>query len=412
MSPGRTLPTIPLSDVQTHNTSKSCYVTIDEKVYDVTSFLDDHPGGGDLILEYAGKDVKEIMNDLQSHFHSDAAYEILDDSLVGFVADEPVVKAAVKTSEPTEVLPLPATKQGNELIRREGGANDLPDRDGSMVEERDSEGRPVYAATGMSSEADLSKETDAVTDYKTYKFLDLNKPLIPQVYFGNFTKDFYLAQVHRPRHYRGGASAPLMPHPILEPLSLTPWWVVPTVWLPPVAYGTYLGLTNIDPLPLGTFYWALGLFLWSLVEYILHRFLFHIEAALPDHPIALTLHFLLHGVHHYLPMDRYRLVMPPALFLLLATPFYKLAHTVFYWDWYVAVMVFSGGIFGYICYDLTHYFLHHKTLPAYWRSLKKYHLQHHFADFENGFGVTSRFWDWVFNTELEYVKQAQPIKTA
>lgn len=404
MSPSRTLPTIPLSEVQAHNTKESCYVTINEKVYDVTSFLDDHPGGGDLILDYAGKDVKEIMDDVQSHFHSEAAYEILDDSLVGFTADAPVIKAAVKTDEPTEVLPLPATEHGNELIEQEGGASDLP--------ERDATGRPVYAATGMSSAADLSRETDALTDYKTHKFLDLNKPLIQQVYFGNFSKEFYLEQVHRPRHYRGGASAPLMPFKFLEPLSLTPWWVVPTVWLPPVAYGTYLGLTHIDPLPMSTFYWALGLFLWSLVEYVLHRFLFHIEAALPDHPIALTLHFLLHGVHHYLPMDRYRLVMPPALFLLLATPFYKLAHAVFYWDWYVANMVFSGGIFGYICYDLTHYFLHHKTLPAYWKSLKKYHLQHHFADFENGFGVTSRFWDRVFGTELEYVKQSQPIKAA
>ena len=40
------------------------------------------------------------------------------------------------------------------------------------------------------------------------------------------------------------------------------------------------------------------------------------------------------------------------------------------------------------------------SLPAYYRSLKKYHLQHHFADYENGFGVTSRFWDKVFGTEL------------
>jgi 4-hydroxysphinganine ceramide fatty acyl 2-hydroxylase len=91
---------------------------------------------------------------------------------------------------------------------------------------------------------------------------------------------------------------------------------------------------------------------------------------LPDNRVALTLHFLLHGIHHYLPMDRLRLVMPPTLFLALATPFWKLAHTVFYWDWNVATTVFSGGIFGYICYDLTHYFLHHKTLPAYWQDLK------------------------------------------
>ena len=99
-------------------------------------------------------------------------------------------------------------------------------------------------------------------------------------------------------------------------------------------------------------------------------------------------------------MDRYRLVMPPTLFIFLATPFYHLAHTVFYWDWYVATDVFCGGIFGYICYDLTHYFLHHKTLPSYYKTLKQYHLDHHYKDYENGFGVTSRFWDTVFGTEL------------
>lgn len=49
------------------------------------------------------------------------------------------------------------------------------------------------------------------------------------------------------------------------------------------------------------------------------------------------------------------------------------------------------------------------SLPAYYRSLKKYHLQHHFADYENGFGVTSRFWDKVFGTELEPLK---PLKTS
>jgi 4-hydroxysphinganine ceramide fatty acyl 2-hydroxylase len=41
------------------------------------------------------------------------------------------------------------------------------------------------------------------------------------------------------------------------------------------------------------------------------------------------------------------------------------------------------------------------SLPAYYKSLKKYHLEHHFADYENGFGVTSRFWDRVFGTELQ-----------
>lgn len=244
-----------------------------------------------------------------------------------------------------------------------------------------------------------------------------------QVLFGGFSKDFYLEQVHRPRHYKGGESAPLFGN-FLEPLSKTPWWVVPIVWLPPVMYGTYIASFGLSSIGEEAAYWFLGLFLWTLVEYVLHRFLFHLDKYvltstisrtttnidtrfLPDHPLALTVHFLLHGIHHYLPMDKLRLVMPPTLFFALATPFWKLAHAVFYWNWSVATAVFCGGIFGYICYDLTHYFLHHKTLPAYWRELKKYHLQHHFMDYENGFGVTSRFWDQIFGTQLA----PPPLKT-
>lgn len=40
----------------------------------------------------------------------------------------------------------------------------------------------------------------------------------------------------------------------------------------------------------------------QLLEYGMHRFLFHIDEYLPDHPAALTLHFLLHGIHHYIPV--------------------------------------------------------------------------------------------------------------
>jgi 4-hydroxysphinganine ceramide fatty acyl 2-hydroxylase len=125
-----------------------------------------------------------------------------------------------------------------------------------------------------------------------------------------------------------------------------------------------------------------------------------LHSYLPDNRVGITLHFLLHGVHHYLPMDRYRLVMPPALLALLATPFWKVAHTIFYFNWYMGVGAFSGGLFGYISYDLTHYFLHHRNLPLWYKDLKKYHLAHHFLDYELGFGVTSRFWDRVFGTEL------------
>lgn len=256
--PARTLPTITLADVRAHKTTKSCYVTIGAKVYDVTSFLDDHPGGGDLILEYGGQDVQDILKDEISHTHSEAAYEILDECLVGFLPTEPIINGATKSDKPAEIVPLPPSEEGQEELRK-----------------RDSNGKFVYQATGMSGEEDLSRDTDVAADYKTHKFLDLSRPLFPQLWYGGFTKAFYLEQVHRPRHYKGGESAPLFGN-FLEPLSKTPWWVVPTIWLPPITYGTVLGFMGLGPM-IAPLYWVFGLFFWTLIEYCLHRFLFHLD---------------------------------------------------------------------------------------------------------------------------------------
>lgn len=60
-------------------------------------------------------------------------------------------------------------------------------------------------------------------------------------------------------------------------------------------------------------------------------------------------------------MDKYRLSAPPLKTFLLAIPIYKLVHSSFYWDWHAATAVFCGGFFGYIYYEVMHYFLHHKT---------------------------------------------------
>ncbi|KAF5879419.1 putative rna splicing factor protein [Botrytis fragariae] len=325
MSPSRTLPTLTQAEVASHNSADSCYVTMGTRVFDVTDFVDSHPGGGELVLEYAGQDVTAILKDELSHTHSEAAYDVLEDSFIGFVATNKVIDTATESTKPDSIVPLPPTKEGLEELKENGPANSLP----------------VYANTGMSTEDDLNKETDVVNDYKTHKFLDLNKPLLMQIWRGGFSKEFYLEQVHRPRHYKGGESAPLFGN-FLEPLSKTAWWVVPMVWVPPVTYGTYLASKGFNNIAGEAAYWFLGLFLWTLVEYILHRFLFHLDKWLPDNRVALTLHFLLHGIHHYLPMDKYRLVMPPTLFIVLATPFWKLAHTVFYWDWRVTTLTMSA----------------------------------------------------------------------
>lgn len=43
------------SDVAIHNNRGSCWIIIEGHVYDVTDFLEEHPGGPDIILRYAGK---------------------------------------------------------------------------------------------------------------------------------------------------------------------------------------------------------------------------------------------------------------------------------------------------------------------------------------------------------------------
>jgi 4-hydroxysphinganine ceramide fatty acyl 2-hydroxylase len=119
---------------------------------------------------------------------------------------------------------------------------------------------------------------------------------------------------------------------------------------------------------------------------------------LPDRPAFLVLHFMTHGVHHYLPMDRLRLVMPPILFTTLQFPFTQLAYKLFPTP--VANGIISGAFLFYILYDCMHYALHHTKLPKYMTDMKKYHLAHHYKNFELGFGVTSKIWDYVFSTML------------
>ncbi|KAJ7768469.1 FMN-dependent dehydrogenase-domain-containing protein [Mycena metata] len=45
--------------VAQHNSRESCWIIVHGKVYDVTEFLDEHPGGSKIILKYAGKDATQ-----------------------------------------------------------------------------------------------------------------------------------------------------------------------------------------------------------------------------------------------------------------------------------------------------------------------------------------------------------------
>ncbi|CAG8827154.1 13134_t:CDS:1, partial [Dentiscutata erythropus] len=57
----------------------------------------------------------------------------------------------------------------------------------------------------------------------------------------------------------------------------------------------------------------------------------------------------------------------------------------------------AGATFGYICYDLTHYHLHHaRPFNSHLREMKTYHMNHHYKNYDLGFGITNKFWDKMF----------------
>jgi len=60
---------------------------------------------------------------------------------------------------------------------------------------------------------------------------------------------------------------------------------------------------------------------------------------------------------------------------------------------------FTGYLIGYLFYDMTHYALHHANFKSkFWLELKQHHMIHHYTDPDNGYGVSSKFWDHIYRT--------------
>jgi len=86
------------SDVSSHSSKKDLYLVIHDKVYDSSSFVDEHPGGEEVLLDVGGQDATEAFEDVG---HSDEAREILEGLLVGTLkrqAGDPAPKISTTTA--------------------------------------------------------------------------------------------------------------------------------------------------------------------------------------------------------------------------------------------------------------------------------------------------------------------------
>ena len=143
-----------------------------------------------------------------------------------------------------------------------------------------------------------------------------------------------------------------------------------------------------------------GMFFWSFMEYILHRFAFHHH---PNTERGKRINYVLHGNHHEYPRDKERLFMPAVPSLIIASGFFFLFYLVM--GKYVFPF-FPGFMLGYLVYGSMHYAIHAWNPPFKWmKGLWRNHHLHHYKHADMGFGVSSTLWDHIFGTMFDLKKE-------
>jgi cytochrome b involved in lipid metabolism len=78
------------NEIEKHSNEKDAWIVIDGYVYNVTDFLNIHPGGADVIIERLGRDATEAFNNSLIHAHSQNALEMMKKFRIGVVKDKQV----------------------------------------------------------------------------------------------------------------------------------------------------------------------------------------------------------------------------------------------------------------------------------------------------------------------------------
>lgn len=132
-----------------------------------------------------------------------------------------------------------------------------------------------------------------------------------------------------------------------------------------------------------------GLFVWTLLEYLLHRYVLH--------GLEPFRHW--HLVHHRRP---YALIGTPTVLSLIL-----FVVCIFVPAWLIGNLWTGAGftlgvVTGYAIYSWTHHAIHHWRANAPWLiQRKRQHAIHHHSQKGCGYGVITSFWDHVFGTAVD-----------
>ena len=198
-------------------------------------------------------------------------------------------------------------------------------------------------------------------------------------------------------------TAQIFENPYLERLTRTniviPISIFILIAIALTVYGFMHGFLNVLS-AIGLF--LVGWFIFTFVEYIAHRYLFHMDT---DTEVKKNIQYTFHGNHHDYPKDKERLAMPPIMSLFISSVIFFIFKLIF--GQFVFGIV-SGFLFGYAIYLFVHYAVHAYAPPKnFLKYLWVHHSIHHYKTDERAFGVSSPLWDWILGTMPERNKGTQ-----
>lgn len=160
-----------------------------------------------------------------------------------------------------------------------------------------------------------------------------------------------------------------------------------------VLYVYVLATMNAHFWSLPTFF--LGILGWSLFEYIVHRWIYHI----PIRNLKLRWFLDAFHAHHHKNLEDHGVLNAGFLLsypitLIILGSVYLLSGN------FVLTAAFGLGMtIHYIFYEFVHYLIHYKYWSSgYMHFIQKYHLFHHYVDWKKNFGNTTAIWDIFLNT--------------
>lgn len=172
--------------------------------------------------------------------------------------------------------------------------------------------------------------------------------------------------------------------------------------LSPVYFYTALVVCLLAIAPRADFSWlqivlliSSGIVSWTLIEYALHRYIFHFSAR---SAWGRKFVYAAHLSHHENPRATNRLFSGLVISVPVASAYLLLAWLTT-GSLRAAAYLFTGLTAGYFCYEWLHFQAHHRRPRLrLLRYLRRYHLLHHYQTPEHRFGVSSPLFDVLLGT--------------